>query len=71
MGKAHTGQDAESRSDQSDHQRFGQHQLHHLAAAGSDGSHHGEFPGALRDDDAERVLNDEGADEHCHRRESQ
>ena len=61
--------DAERRSDQGDDERLEQDHPANLLAGGPDGSQQAKLPGALRDDDAERVDDDVRANEERDQRE--
>ena len=64
-----TGDDPDDRSDQADEHRLTEHLAHDLRAACADRAQECHLPGALRDHDRERVVDDERADDERDQRE--
>ena len=63
MATTDAGHDADHRRDEADDQRLDQHRAEHLATGRADGPQQRHLPAALGDDDRERVVDDEAADE--------
>src|SRR6266508_1546642 len=63
---AEPGGQPQDRCEQADHDRLDEHRTDHLPPAGADRPHERQLTGALRDDDRERVEDQEDADEQRH-----
>ena len=71
MAASHAEADADGGRDEPDDRRLGQHGAQHLSPARADDPQQGEFPRPLADDDRERVVDGERADEQRDQREDQ